>query len=39
MHEDFSNKELHNLGNVKSSLAKTYYQLGEKNKLNDKTND
>jgi tetratricopeptide (TPR) repeat protein len=32
MHEDFSDKELLNLGNVRSVLAETYYQLGEKDK-------
>ena len=32
MHEDFSDKELHNLGNVRSALAETFYQLGEKDK-------
>jgi len=32
MHEEFSDKELNNLGNVRSSLAETYYQLGEKEK-------
>jgi len=30
MHEDFSDKELPNLGNVRSTLAETYYQLEEK---------
>ena len=32
MHEGFSDRELYNLGNVRSSLAETYYQLGEKDK-------
>jgi tetratricopeptide (TPR) repeat protein len=32
MHEDFSDKNLLNLGNVRSALAETYYQLGEKDK-------
>ena len=32
MHEDFSDKELPNLGNVRSTLAETYYQLEEKEK-------
>ena len=30
MHEDYSDKELYNLGNVRTALAETYYQLGEK---------
>ena len=32
MHEDFSDKELHNLGNVRSALAEAFYQLGEKDR-------
>ncbi len=32
MHEEFSDKNLPNLGNVRSSLAETYYQLGDKDK-------
>ncbi len=32
MHEEFSDKDLPNLGNVRSSLAETYFQLGEKDK-------